>query len=107
VVNASLEGVGGAGLWVMMSLTGGASPSTLAVAVRLSVSRLGAKAWWAAWETRAGQRFTSPKPVAARECTGADRARAAASSQMKVPVSLLKRPPSLNPRATAHFIGAC
>ena len=88
-MNASREGVGGAGMWVMMSLMGGASPSTLVVAVRLSVSRLEAKAWWAAWERRADQRCTSPETVAACACTGADRARALASSRMKVAISLL------------------
>jgi hypothetical protein len=70
-------------MWVMMSLMGGASPSTLVVAVRLSVSRLEAKAWWATWERRADQRCTSPETVATRACTGADRARALASSRMK------------------------
>ena len=71
----------------MMSLMGGASH--LVVAVRLSVSRLDAKAWWAAWERRADQRCTSPETVAAWACTGADRAHALASSRMKVAISLL------------------
>ena len=47
----------------MMSLMGGAS--TLAVAVRLFVTRLEAKAWCAAWERRADQRCTNPDTVAA------------------------------------------